>query len=197
MAKQFIIAIAREYGSGGRVIAEELAKRYNVNLYGKNLLDFIAKEKNLNLDKLKKYDEKARNPWLSRTVDGYSNSPEDTVAQMQFDYLKERAESGESFVVLGRCASYVLRDSDGLVKIFVTGEKDAKIKRIASIEKLNYGESQILVEKRNKMRRNYHNYYSKEKWGDSRHYDLIVNSSKIGIDNTVDVIDSYIKNIID
>ncbi len=197
MAKQFIIAIAREYGSGGRVIAEELAKRYNVNLYGKNLLDFIAKEKNLNLDKLKKYDEKARNPWLSRTVDGYSNSPEDTVAQMQFDYLKERAESGESFVVLGRCASYVLRDSDGLVKIFVTGEKDAKIKRIASIEKLNYGEAQILVEKRNKMRRNYHNYYSKEKWGDSRHYDLIVNSSKIGIDNTVDVIDSYIKNIID
>ncbi len=197
MAKQFIIAIAREYGSGGRVIAEELAKRYNVNLYGKNLLDFIAKEKNLNLDKLKKYDEKARNPWLSRTVDGYSNSPEDTVAQMQFDYLKERAESGESFVVLGRCASYVLRDSDGLIKIFVTGEKDAKIKRIASIEKLNYGEAQILVEKRNKMRRNYHNYYSKEKWGDSRHYDLIVNSSKIGIDNTVDVIDSYIKNIID
>ncbi len=197
MAKQFIIAIAREYGSGGRVIAEELAKRYNVNLYGKNLLDFIAKEKNLNLDKLKKYDEKARNPWLSRTVDGYSNSPEDTVAQMQFDYLKERAESGESFVVLGRCASYVLREYDGLVKIFVTGEKDAKIKRIASIEKLNYGEAQILVEKRNKMRRNYHNYYSKEKWGDSRHYDLIVNSSKIGIDNTVDVIDSYIKNIID
>ena len=197
MAKQFIIAIAREYGSGGRVIAEELAKKYDVNLYGKNLLDFIAKEKNLNLDKLKKYDEKARNPWLSRTVDGYSNSPEDTVAQMQFDYLKERAESGESFVVLGRCASYVLRDSDGLVKIFITGEKDAKIKRIASIEKLNYGEAQILVEKRNKMRRNYHNYYSKEKWGDSRHYDLIVNSSKIGIDNAVEVIDKYIKNIID
>ncbi len=197
MAKQFIITIAREYGSGGRVIAEELAKRYNVNLYGKNLLDFIAKEKNLNLDKLKKYDEKARNPWLSRTVDGYSNSPEDTVAQMQFDYLKERAESGESFVVLGRCASYVLRDSDGLVKIFITGEKDAKIKRIASIEKLNYGEAQILVEKRNKMRRNYHNYYSKEKWGDSRHYDLIVNSSKIGIDNTVEVIDKYIKNIVE
>lgn len=197
MAKQFIITIAREYGSGGRVIAEELAKRYNVNLYGKNLLDFIAKEKNLNLDKLKKYDEKARNPWLSRTVDGYSNSPEDTVAQMQFDYLKERAESGESFVVLGRCASYVLRDSDGLVKIFITGEKEAKIKRIASIEKLNYGEAQILVEKRNKMRRNYHNYYSKEKWGDSRHYDLIVNSSKIGIDNTVEVIDKYIKNIVE
>ena len=56
MAKQFIISIGREYGSGGRVIAEELAKRYNVNLYGKNLLDLVAQEKNLNLDELKKYD---------------------------------------------------------------------------------------------------------------------------------------------
>ena len=69
MAKQFIISIGREYGSGGRVIAEELAKRYNVNLYGKNLLDLVAQEKNLNLDELKKYDEKARNIWLSRSVD--------------------------------------------------------------------------------------------------------------------------------
>lgn len=197
MAKQFIISIGREYGSGGRVIAEELAKRYNVNLYGKNLLDLVAKEKGLNLEELKKYDEKARNIWLSRSVDGFSNSPEDTVAKMQFDFLKEKANSGESFVVLGKCASYVLKDYDGLVKIFITGNEDAKIKRIAAIEKIEYGEAAVLVEKRNKIRRNYHNFYSKEKWGDSRHYDLIVNSSKIGIDNTVDVIDSYIKNIID
>lgn len=197
MAKQFIISIGREYGSGGRVIAEELAKRYNVNLYGKNLLDLVAKEKGLNLEELKKYDEKARNIWLSHSVDGFSNSPEDTVAKMQFDFLKEKANSGESFVVLGRCASYVLKDYDGLVKIFITGNEDAKIKRIAAIEKIEYGEAAVLVEKRNKIRRNYHNFYSKEKWGDSRHYDLIVNSSKIGIDNSVDVIDSYIKNIID
>lgn len=195
MAKQFIISIGREYGSGGRVIAEELAKRYNVKLYGKNLLDLVAKEKGLNLEELKKYDEKARNIWLSRSVDGFSNSPEDTVAKMQFDFLKEKASSGESFVVLGRCASYVLKDYDGLVKIFITGNEDAKIKRIAAIEKIEYGEAAVLVEKRNKIRRNYHNFYSKEKWGDSRHYDLIVNSSKIGIDNSVDVIDSYIKSI--
>lgn len=195
MAKQFIISIGREYGSGGRVIAEELAKRYNVKLYGKNLLDLVAKEKGLNLEELKKYDEKARNIWLSRSVDGFSNSPEDTVAKMQFDFLKEKANSGESFVVLGRCASYILKDYDGLVKIFITGNEDAKIKRIAAIEKIEYGEAAVLVEKRNKIRRNYHNFYSKEKWGDSRHYDLIVNSSKIGIDNSVDVIDSYIKSI--
>lgn len=197
MAKQFIISIGREYGSGGRVIAEELAKRYNVSLYGKNLLDLVAQEKNLNLDELKKYDERARNIWLSRSVDGYSNSNEDTVAQMQFDYLKERAESGESFIVLGRCADYVLREYEGLIKIFVTGETDTKIKRIASIEKLRYDDAKELVEKRNKIRRSYHNRYSKYKWGDSRYYDLLINTSKVGIDNATDVIDTYIKNIIE
>lgn len=197
MAKQFIISIGREYGSGGRVIAEELAKRYNVNLYGKNLLDLVAEEKNLNLNELKKYDEKARNVWLSRSIDGYSNSNEDTVAQMQFDYLKERAESGESFIVLGRCADYILREYEGLIKIFVTGEMDTKVKRIASIEKLRYDDAKALVEKRNKLRRSYHNHYSKYKWGDSRYYDLLINTSKVGIDNATDVIDSYIKNIIE
>lgn len=197
MAKQFIISIGREYGSGGRVIAEELAKRYNVNLYGKNLLDLVAQEKNLNLDELKKYDEKARNIWFSRSVDGYSNSHEDNVAQMQFDYLKERAESGESFIVLGRCADYVLREYEGLVKIFVTGEMDTKVKRIASIEKLRYDDAKNLVEKRNKIRRSYHNRYSKYKWGDSRYYDLLINTSKVGIDNATDVIDAYIKSIIE
>ena len=197
MAKQFIISIGREYGSGGRVIAEELAKRYNVSLYGKNLLDLVAQENNLNLDELKKYDERARNIWLSRSVDGYSNSHEDNVAQMQFDYLKERAESGESFIVLGRCADYVLREYEGLIKIFVTGETDTKIKRIASIEKLRYDDAKELVEKRNKIRRSYHNRYSKYKWGDSRYYDLLINTSKVGIDNATDVIDAYIKNIIE
>ena len=76
MAKQFIISIGREYGSGGRVIAEHLAKTLNVKFYDKNIIEHIAQEKKLNLDQLKKYDEKARNIWLSRSVDGLSNSPE-------------------------------------------------------------------------------------------------------------------------
>ena len=116
---------------------------------------------------------------------------------MQLDYLKERAESGESFIVLGRCADYVLREYEGLVKIFVTGEMDTKVKRIASIEKLRYDDAKNLVEKCNKIRRSYHNRYSKYKWGDSRYYDLLINTSKVGIDNATDVIDAYIKSIIE
>lgn len=195
MAKQFIISIGREYGSGGRVIAEHLAKTLNVKFYDKNIIEHIAQEKKLNLDQLKKYDEKARNIWLSRSVDGLSNSPEDTIAQMQFDFLKERAQAGESFVVLGRCASYILRDFDCMIKVFVTSDMHHKMERIASIEHLDPVMVEDMIIKNNKKRRAYHNFYSKEKWGDSRYYDLIISTSKIGIDGACDVVLDYVNKI--
>ena len=186
MAKQFIISIGREYGSGGRVIAEHLAEKLNVAFYDRNIIDRIAEKKNLNLDQLKKYDEKSRNIWLSMSIDGLSNSPEDTIAQMQFDFLKERARAGESFVVLGRCASYVLRDYDCLIKVFVTSD----------MQHLDPIKVEDMIIKNNKKRKTYHNYYSKEKWGDSRYYDLIISTSKIGIDGACDVVLDYINKSI-
>lgn len=197
MAKQFIISIGREYGSGGRVIAEHLAKTLNVKFYDKNIIEHIAQEKKLNLDQLKKYDEKARNIWLSRSVDGLSNSPEDAIAQMQFDFLKERAQAGESFVVLGRCASYILRDFDCMIKVFVTSDMHHKMERIASIEHLDPVMVEDMIIKNNKKRKAYHNFYSKEKWGDSRYYDLIISTSKIGIDGACDVVLDYVNKIIE
>ena len=192
MAKQFIISIGREYGSGGRVIAEHLVKTLNVKFYDKNIIEHIAQEKKLNLDQLKKYDEKARNIWLSRSVDGLSNSPEDTIAQMQ-----ERAQAGESFVVLGRCASYILRDFDCMIKVFVTSDMHHKMERIASIEHLDPVMVEDMIIKNNKKRKAYHNFYSKEKWGDSRYYDLIISTSKIGIDGACDVVLDYVNKIIE
>ena len=197
MAKQFIISIGREYGSGGRVIAEHLAKTLNVKFYDKNIIEHIAQEKKLNLDQLKKKKKKARNIWLSRSVDGLSNSPEDTIAQMQFDFLKERAQAGESFVVLGRCASYILRDFDCIIKVFVTSDMHHKMERIASIEHLDPVMVEDMIIKNNKKRKAYHNFYSKEKWGDSRYYDLIISTSKIGIDGACDVVLDYVNKIIE
>ena len=151
----------------------------------------------LNLDQLKKYDEKARNIWLSRSVDGLSNSPEDTIAQMQFDFLKERAQAGESFVVLGRCASYILRDFDCMIKVFVTSDMHHKMERIASIEHLDPVMVEDMIIKNNKKRKAYHNFYSKEKWGDFCYYDLIIITSKIGIDGACDVVLDYVNKIIE
>ncbi len=192
MAKQFIICIGREYGSGGRIISEIISEKLGVSVYGKTILNKIAEEKSMNLDELKKYDEKSRNIFLSRSVGGYSNSPEDNVAQMQFDFLKEKADSGESFVVLGRCASYILRDNPNIIKIFITADMPEKIDHVSKIFQIPLDDAQLLIQKENKKRKSYHNYYSKEKWGDSRHYDIIINSSKLGIEKTADMLVEYI-----
>lgn len=112
MDKQVIITIGREYGSGGHVIAQDIAKRFNVPYYNRNLIEEVAKQNNFDTDNIKDYDESPRKYLFSRTVQGYSNSPEEILAGLQFDFIKEKAASGESFVIVGRCADYVLKDMD-------------------------------------------------------------------------------------
>ncbi len=109
MGKQLIISVGREFGSGGHVIAEELARRFGLVLYDNNLLEQIAEEKEIPHDGLKKYDEKPKSRLFSRTVRGYSNSVQENLANMQFDYLKKKAADGESFVVVGRCSETILK----------------------------------------------------------------------------------------
>ena len=102
MEKQLIISVSREFGSGGHEIASELARRFDLPLYDRNILEQIAQKHNLNIRRLEPYDEAPKNIFTSRNVKGFSNSPEEQVAQMQFRYLRARAEEGGSFVVLGR-----------------------------------------------------------------------------------------------
>ncbi len=193
MDKQLIISVGREFGSGGHVVAAGLAKHFGLPLLDSNILADIAKEKNTDAEYLKKYDESARSLLFSRTVNGYSNSPEDVVARMQFDYLKARADAGESFVVIGRCADYVLRNNAGLVRIFILGDLDAKIKRTAEREGVSEEKARALMEHNDKRRRTYHNTHCEGKWGDSRSYDITINSSRLGIEGTTDLLIKYIE----
>ena len=96
---QLIISIGREFGSGFLEIADKLAKHYVMPLYDHNLLDKIAEERNLNSEELKSYDE-VQDGVFHRRVRGMSSSMTEHVAQLQFDYLKEKANAGESFVVV-------------------------------------------------------------------------------------------------
>ena len=191
--KQVIISIGREYGSAGHEIAAILAEKLNIPLYDHNLLDEISQEKNVNAQNLVKYDEYPKNHIFSRRVKGYSNSPEEIVAHMQFDYLKRKAASGESFVVVGRCAETVLKDYEGLITFFILGDMDSKIKRIQEIRHMSEAEAKVKIAAHDKKRKAYHNFYCEGKWGDSRNYDVSINSSKIGLNDTVDMMLEYIK----
>ena len=193
MGKQLIITVGREFGSGGHIIAVKLAEHFGIQLLDSNILAEVAKKSNASEEYLKKYDESARNLFFSRTVNGFSNSPEEIIAQMQFDYIKQKSDAGESFVVIGRCADYILRENPALVRVFVLGDTEAKIKRIAEREGISEEKAKIRMEQADKRRKYFHNTHSENKWGDSRSYDITVNSSKLGLDSTAELLIKYIE----
>lgn len=193
MGKQLIITVGREFGSGGHIIAAKLAEHFGIQLLDSNILAEVAKKSNTSDEYLKKYDESARNLFFSRTVNGFSNSPEEIIAQMQFDYIKHKADAGESFVVIGRCADYILRENPALVRVFVLGDTEAKIKRTAEREGISEEKAKIRMEQADKRRKYFHNTHSENKWGDSRSYDITVNSSKLGLDSTAELLIKYIE----
>ena len=192
MEKQLIISLGREVGSGGHEIAEKLAKHYNIQLLDKNILDEIANQKNVDATDLKEVDKKFIFPIVNRNVRGFSSSIQENVFLLQFDYLQEKAKEGESFVIVGRCGEDVLKDYDALVSIFVLGDKEVKKARIMQKYDKNEFMAERMMREKDTERKRYHNSFCEGKWGDSRNYDISVNSSVLGIDETVELLIDFI-----
>ncbi len=192
MASQLIISVGREFGSGGHEIAEKLAKHYDIPLLDHNLLHEIALERNLDHKELASLDEKKRKLVWSRTVKGFNNSPEENVSQLQFSHLRKKAAAGDSFVIVGRCSESILKEYDAMVSIFILGEKEKKIERIMNRHQISRNDAEKMMAEKDYKRKRYHNSYSEGKWGDSRNYDISVNSSRLGVDKTVEVLIDFI-----
>ena len=192
MGKQLIISVGREFGSGGHEIAEKLARIYDIPLLDHNLLDEIAEERGLDGERLREFDEKHKTFFGTRTVRGFSSAPEENVSLLQFDYLQKRAAKGDSFVVVGRCSEDVLREYDCMISIFILGDKQNKVERIMELFDMEESMAERFICDKDMKRRRYHNSYCEGKWGDSRNYDISINSSKLGIEGTVAVLKDYI-----
>lgn len=190
MKKQIIVAIGREYGSAGHEIGRKLAAKLEIPFYDRNLLDEFADQRDVDADLLAKYDEKPRRFFFNRTVtvrgQKYTNSPIQNIADIQFALLKSKAYDDDCFVVCGRCADEVLKEFPGLITVFITADYDAKVKRVMEKRNMSEKEARRAIEKHDKTRRAYHDYFCKSKWGQAGSYDLCVNSSLFGIDGTVD-----------
>lgn len=193
MGKQMLISISREFGSEGHTIARKVAADLGITLYDRNILEAIAEEKETKVEKLEQFDEVPRNMMLTRSVGEHTSSMEDHLVNMQFEFLQRKADSGESFVVVGRCAETVLKGRDGLIKIFILGDKEEKHQHIKEYFHISDGEATAKIIRHDARRKLYHNRYSEFKWGDSRGYDLCINSSRLGVDKTVKIIEEYIK----
>ena len=193
MEKQLIITIAREFGSGGHEIGKILAERFHITFYDRNILETMFEGKEKTQEVLKQYEEKPANILFSRRVRGHTNSLEENLAQMQFDFIKEKALSGESFVIIGRCAESVLYDNENAIKVFIIGNQKNKLDRIMKKYNLDEKEANSKIKRHDQSRARYHNKYSIEKWGDAKGYDICLNSSYLGIQKTAEVIENYIK----
>ena len=192
--KQIIIALGREFGSGGHVIAKKLAEHYNIPLYNKELLDEIAKDGHFSKEMLEKFDERPISiSFMPMPITGSTISLEQQIAIKQFGFLKKKAdEEKESFVVVGRCADEILADNPNLVTVFITGDKESKIKRVMERENVDAKQAENKMKKVDKMRKVYHNFYCENKWGDSRGYDICINTGKVGFDTAAKMIELYV-----
>lgn len=193
MKQQLIISVSREFGSGGHEIANLLGQRFSLPVYEDNMLREIAQRRGMDHGKLERYDERPKNKLIYRTVKGYSNAPGDVIAQMQFDYLRERAAAGDSFVVVGRCAEEILKEYPGLVSIFVLADTQFKVERTMAHGDISQARARAMLQQRDRQRRRYHDQYGKGRWGHARSYHLCVNSAKLGIVGTADLLEGYIR----
>jgi cytidylate kinase len=197
-----IITISREFGSGGREIGKKLADRFGVPFYDKELLEIASKESGIARELFVKSDESYTNSFLYSLVMGnYPVSPDGRlnpelplnhkIFLAQFETIKKLAEKGPC-VIVGRCADYVLKDEPNVVNFFVSGNMFEKKRRILERYDIEKNKVEDFIKKTDKRRASYYNYYTDMKWGEARHFDLCVNSSRSGIEGAVDLMYDYV-----
>ena len=205
-----IITIGRQLGSGGRTIGKKLAERLGIAYYDRELINLASKESGICGEFFEKADEKTSGGLLKAFAMGFSmNSAifqnndylsNESLFQIQSDVIRKVAAEG-SCVLVGRCADYILRDKENVysfyncLNVFVTARMEDRIKRVLEYNnELKENEVEEFINKADKSRSAYYNYYTDKVWGAAASYDLCVNSSYYGIKATVDYILTFLEN---
>lgn len=195
----YVIAISRQYGSGGHEIGRKLAKKLGIKFYDKGLLAEIAKKSGMSQSLVEYYDEMPTKSLLfSLAMDAYPMSFAEVplnqkVYQAQVETIKSIAEE-EPCIIIGRCADSVLSDNPNLISIFIHADMEIKIERVVERDGLSREKAREKILKTDRKRASFYNFYAMDKkWGEANSHDLTINSGKIGIDETVVLIYDYIK----
>ena len=183
MGQKIIITIGREYGSGGRMIGKLLAECLGISFYNKEIIEMAAKKSGMSEEAFERVDETAASSLLYSIATG---------AYIQSEIIKSIAKK-ESCVIVGRCADYILKDRDDVVNIFIHADKESRKARAINDYGISLNKADGYLNKIDKKRRTYYNYYTGEKWGNSKNYHLCLDSSLLGIEGTVHMIEAFIK----
>ena len=208
MSKKVVITIARQYGSGGREIGERVAELLGIPIYDKEIINAAAEKGNLNVEVIKNADESAANSLLytlamgSNVIGttmhfGYKMPINDKLFILQSEVIKDYAEKG-SCVVIGRCSDHVLRDVEGVFRLFIYGDLEHRKARVA-LRHPEIKSSQVIdvINKTDKRRASYYNFYTGNKWGKYDNYDMAINSSTLGIEGTAQLIAASAKKLME
>ncbi len=202
MSDNTIITIGRQYGSAGKEIGYMIAERLGIKLYDQEMLKEASKESGLCEQFFEMHDEKPTHSFLySLVMDTYAmNYSAGTYNEMpinhkvflaQHDTIKKLADR-ESCILIGRCADYALENYPNAYKIFIYADLEEKIRRVSHKYDMTHAKAKEIILKTDKKRASYYNYYTSKKWGDSESYDLCINSSKLGMNETANTIIQYV-----
>jgi cytidylate kinase len=196
MDKQMIISIGRQCGSGGHEIGAKLAEHYGLKLYDRNIIQLLAEDMGKDAESVAKMEEKLYG-LLPKRKGGFDVKLKDLMNRMSPSdemYLHERGLIGrlaesESFVIVGRGANDMMEGNPNALRLFIYAPEDFRIPRVKEQYKLEFdSEAKKKMDQIDKERREYFEYYTGRTWGSHDHHDLMINSSVLGIDGTVDLI---------
>ena len=198
-----IITIGRQYGSAGRYIGQEIAKYFGIKYYDKELLEHAADHSGICKELFENHDEKPTNSFLySLVMDtysfgyssaGFTDMPlNHKVFLAQFDAIKHLAEEGPC-VMVGRCADYALAENKDCFSVLVHADMEHRIARITKLYNKSEKQARDMINKTDKSRASYYNYYTNKKWGAAESYDLCVNSGCLGYDGAIRTIIEAVK----
>lgn len=187
-----VITIAREYGSGGRYIGKLVANKLEINLYDKNFITKVAAETGLSEEFIKENEQKRES--LAVLNNGYyvglNNSDELFIKETEI--IKQIAEN-ESCVIIGRCADFILKDKEDVLKVFVYSDMENKIKRATQFYGLSKEKAEKEIKAINKLRANHYKYYTEREWNNHENYDICINSDELGVEKAADLICDMVK----
>ena len=199
--KHIIINVGRQVGAGGQEIGRMLAQDFEAKFYDRELLNLAAKESGFSEKFFKQSDEKqgflrglfnVQAPHFSLGSVYGSNFSQEGLFQFQSDAIRKAASEG-SCVFLGRCADYVLRDFENVVNVFITASIDFRVELVSKVKELDAEHALKLIEHVERRRAEYYNYYTGKKWGAAESYDLCIDASLLGLEETEKLIADFIR----
>ncbi len=198
MEKNIIITIGRQFGCGGKDIAEVLGKKLGIPVFDNELIIKAAQESGFSAEFFERSDEKRRFFSLTSIFAGSYNSDSENfmsdkgLFKIQCETISSIAEQG-SAIIVGRCSDYVLRERGNTLSIFLTSPIEERVRRVAERMGVSLEKAEETVEKQDRGREEYYNYYTFGNWGVASNYDLCIDSSKAGIEGTADIIIEFAK----